>query len=154
MKKLVVYFSASGTTKKVAEKIASEIGADIFEIEPKEAYTQADLDWTNQSSRSTIEMKDRSSRPAIKSNVNNIADYDTIILGFPVWWYTAPTIVNTFIEANDLKGKKINVFVTSGGSGADGSVNDLKQAYAELNFVAGKRLSADAKGAELVSWIK
>ena len=153
MKSLVVYFSASGVTKRVAENLAKEIKADLFEIEPTVSYTSSDLDWTNQSSRSSLEMKDRSSRPAIKTNVSNIADYDTIILGFPVWWYTAPTIVNTFIESNDLTGKKINVFVTSGGSGADGSVNDLKKTYPNLNFVAGKRLSANDSGKSLTEWL-
>ena len=152
MKKLVVYFSASGTTAGVAQKIAKEIGADVFEIEPKEKYTRADLDWTNSSSRSSVEMKNRSFRPEIANNVENLSEYDTIILGFPVWWYTAPTIINTFLEQNDLTGKKINVFVTSGSSSVDGSVKDLEQAYPKLNFVAAKRIT-DFNSPD-VDWIK
>ena len=104
--KLIVYFSASGTTKIVSEKLSNIIGADLFEIVPKEKYTNADLDWTNKESRSSVEMQDKNSRPEILNKLDNIDKYDTIILGFPVWWYTAPTIINTFIEDNDLTNKK------------------------------------------------
>ena len=128
-KTLVAYFSATGTTKAAAQKLAKELGADLYEISPEEPYTSADLDWRNKGSRSTLEMKDRSSRPAIKGRCENIADYDTVWIGFPVWWYTAPTIVNTFIEAHDLGGKVLNVFATSGGSNVTGSAADLKKAY-------------------------
>ena len=113
MKTLVVYFSATGTTKTAAQRLAKEHNADLYEITPEQPYTAADLDWTNKQSRSTIEMKDKSSRPAIKGRCENIADYDTVWIGFPVWWYTAPTIVNTFIEAHDLSGKVLNVFAKS-----------------------------------------
>ncbi len=128
-KTLVAYFSATGTTKATAQKLAKELGADLYEISPEEPYTSADLDWRDKGSRSTLEMKDRSSRPAIKGRCENIADYDTVWIGFPVWWYTAPTIVNTFIEAHDLGGKVLNVFATSGGSNVTGSAADLKKAY-------------------------
>ena len=133
-KTLVVYFSATGTTKAAAQRLAKEHNADLYEITPEQPYTAADLDWTNKQSRSTLEMKDKSSRPAIKGRCENIADYDTVWIGFPVWWYTAPTIVNTFIEAHDLSGKTICVFATSGGSNVTGSANDLKKAYPQYTW--------------------
>lgn len=131
---LVAYFSATGTTKRAAQQLAKEKDADLFEIAPAVPYTAADLDWRDKSSRSTKEMKDKSSRPAIKGNCANIADYDTVWIGFPVWWYTAPTIINTFIEAHNLSGKTICVFATSGGSGVSGSANDLKKAYPQYKW--------------------
>ena len=134
MKTLVVYFSATGTTKAAAQRLAKEFNADLYEITPEVPYTAADLDWRDKNSRSTIEMKDKSSRPAIKGRCENIAEYDVVWIGFPVWWYTAPTIVNTFIEAHDLSGKTLNVFATSGGSGVDGSANDLKKAYPQYTW--------------------
>ena len=133
-KTLVAYFSATGTTKAAAQKLAKELGADLYEITPEVAYTSADLNWRDKGSRSTLEMKDRSSRPAIKGRCENIADYDTVWIGFPVWWYTAPTIVNTFLEAHDLGGKVLNVFATSGGSGVEGSAGDLKKAYPQYSW--------------------
>ena len=133
-KALVAYFSATGTTKGVAERLAGAIGADLFEIVPETPYTEADLDWRNKQSRSSVEMKDKTSRPAIKGRCENIADYDTVWIGFPVWWYTAPTIINTFIEAHDLSGKTLNVFATSGGSGVSGSAKDLKKAYPQYTW--------------------
>ncbi len=133
-KTLVAYFSATGTTKAAAQKLAKELGADLYEITPEVQYTSADLDWRDKGSRSTLEMKDRSSRPAIKGRCENIADYDTVWIGFPVWWYTAPTIVNTFIEAHDLGGKVLNVFATSGGSNVTGSAGDLKEAYRQYKL--------------------
>ena len=133
-KTLVAYFSATGTTKRAAEQLAKEHNADLFEIAPEQPYTAADLDWTNKQSRSSLEMKDKSSRPAIKGYCVNIADYDTVWIGFPVWWYTAPTIVNTFIEAHDLSGKVLNVFATSGGSDVKGSAADLKKAYPQYQW--------------------
>ena len=120
MKTLVVYFSATGTTKAAAQRLAKEFNAD--------------LDWRDKNSRSTIEMKDKSLRPAIKGHCDNIADYDVVWIGFPIWWYTAPTIVNTFIEAHDLSGKTLNVFATSGSSDVKGSYNDLKKAYPQYNW--------------------
>ena len=153
MKTLVCYFSATGTTKKVAEMIASSFSGDLFEIEPKIKYTSADLNWNDKFSRSTIEMEDKTSRPAVEKKVENISNYDTIILGFPVWWYTAPTIVKTFIEENDLTGKKIYVFVTSGGSSHVGSIKDLKATYPNLNFVEGKRLYSDSTKDDVSDWM-
>ena len=133
-KTLIVYFSATGTTKAAAQKLAQEFDADLYEITPEQAYTAADLDWRDKTSRSTIEMKDKTSRPAIKGRCANIADYDVVWIGFPIWWYTAPTIVNTFIEDHDLSGKVLNVFATSGGSGVEGSYNDLKKAYPQYTW--------------------
>ncbi len=133
-KTLVVYFSATGNTKAAAQKLAEEFNADLYEITPEVPYTAADLNWRDKTSRSTIEMKDKSSRPAISGKCDNIADYDTVWIGFPVWWYTAPTIINTFIENHDLSGKVLNVFATSGGSGVEGSANDLKKAYPQYNW--------------------
>ena len=133
-KTLIAYFSATGTTKRAAEKLAKEFNADLFEIEPAQPYTAADLDWQDKQSRSTLEMKDKSSRPAIKNHCDHIADYDTVWIGFPVWWYTAPTIINTFIEAHNLSGKVLCVFATSGGSDVKGSAADLKKAYPQYTW--------------------
>ena len=134
MKTLVVYFSATGTTKAAAQRLAKEFNADLYEITPEVPYTDADLNWRDKNSRSTLEMKDKSSRPAIKGHCDNIAEYDVVWIGFPVWWYTAPTIVNTFIEAHDLSGKTLKVFATSGGSGVEGSAKDLKKAYPQYKW--------------------
>ena len=134
MNTLVVYFSATGTTKAAAQRLAKEFNADLYEIMPEQPYTDADLDWRDKTSRSTLEMQDKSSRPAIKGRCENIADYDVVWIGFPVWWYTAPTIVNTFIEAHDLSGKMINVFATSGGSKVEPCTADLKNAYPQYTW--------------------
>ena len=150
---LVSYFSASGITKGVAEKIADAVEGDLFEIEPVEKYTDADLNWMDKQSRSTIEMNDRSFRPPVKNKVENLGDYDKVVIGFPVWWYTAPTIINTFIEENDLTGKSIYVFCTSGSSGVDGSLNDLKNTYPNLNFISGKRLKSNVDLEEIKTWL-
>ena len=141
MKTLVAYFSASGVTEGVAKQIATATGGDLFKIDPEQPYTDADLDWTDKSSRSTLEMQDKSSRPAIASKVDNIADYDVIYLGFPIWWYTAPTIINTFMEANNLKGKTVIPFATSGGSTIDKACEDLKAAYPDVNWKSGRLLN-------------
>lgn len=141
MKTLVVYFSASGTTKQVAQQLAKSLNADIFEIQPQEPYTNADLDWTNKQSRSTLEMNDKSSRPAIAKRCENIADYDRILIGFPIWWYTAPTIINTFIEAHDLSGKTLLPFATSGGSTPRQATQDLRKAYPDYKFEEGVLLN-------------
>ena len=133
-KTLIAYFSATGTTKAAAERFATELNADLFEIAPEVPYTAADLDWRDKTSRSTLEMQDKASRPAIAAKCDNIAQYDTVWIGFPVWWYTAPTIVNTFIEAHDLSGKVLNVFATSGGSDVVDSYNDLKNAYPQYQW--------------------
>ena len=147
---LVTYFSASGVTKGVAEKIADENDYDIFEIVPTEIYTSEDLDYTNKDSRSTIEMNDKEFRPPIVESCD-VSSYDTVVIGFPVWWYTAPTIINTFIESVDLSGKTIKVFCTSGGSGVDKCVSDLQDTYPELNFAKGMRFRGDvSKAKELI----
>lgn len=151
---LVSYFSASGVTKNVAEKIAKAVNGDIFEIIPVQRYTAEDLDWTNKQSRSSVEMNDKSSRPAILSRVENIDEYSTIIIGFPVWWYTAPMIINTFIEENNLEGKNIYIFVTSGGSGSEGSFRDLKNTYQNLNFISSKRFTGSESKEDYINWIK
>lgn len=148
---LVAYFSASGVTKRVAEKIAGENGYDIFEIVPEEIYTPADLDYMDKNSRSTIEMNDKSFRPPIKQTCD-VSSYDTVAIGFPVWWYTAPTIINTFIESVDLSGKRIKVFCTSGGSGVDKCVSDLQNTYPELDFAKGMRFTGNVSKAK--QWIE
>ena len=153
-KVLVSYFSASGVTKRLAEKIANAINGDLFEIEPTQKYTSEDLDWTNKQSRSSIEMQDKTSRPRILNKVSNITEYDTVVLGFPVWWYTAPRIINTFIEENNLEGKDIYVFVTSGGSNSEGSFKDLKNTYKNLNFISNKRFAGRETDEDYINWIK
>ena len=126
-KALAAYFSCSGVTKGVAESLAEVAGADLFEIEPEEPYTDADLDWTNKQSRSTVEMSDPSSRPAVKSAVADMSSYEVVFVGFPIWWYVAPTIINTFLESYDFAGKTIVPFCTSGGSGV-GRTGEVLQA--------------------------
>lgn len=125
-KKLVAFFSASGVTADAAKKIAEAAGADLYEIVPEVPYTEADLDWQDKGSRSSVEMADRKSRPAIVDNDAGVENYDIIFLGFPIWWYTAPTIINTFLERYDLSGKTIILFATSGSTGFDQAVSDLK----------------------------
>ena len=142
---LVAYFSASGTTANAASILAGVLGADLFEIAPVQPYSAADLDWTDKQSRTTLEMKDPSSRPAIKATVENIADYDTIYIGFPIWWYRAPYIISTFIEAHDLSGKKLIPFATSGSSSIDGSAKALREEYPTLNWQSGLLLNHATK---------
>lgn len=138
MKKLVAYFSASGVTKSTAETLAKEIGADLFEIEPKEAYTKADLDWTNSSSRSTVEMRNKSFRPEMVKKTLDLSEYDTIFVGFPIWWYVAPTIINTFGESYNFSGKTIVPFATSGGSGMGKTTEELIPSFKGAKVVEGK----------------
>lgn len=138
MKKLVAYFSASGVTKSTAETLAKEIGADLFEIEPKESYTKADLDWTNSSSRSTVEMKNKSFRPEMVKKTLDLSEYDTIFVGFPIWWYVAPTIINTFGESYNFSGKTIVPFATSGGSGMGKTTEELIPSFKGAKVVEGK----------------
>ena len=150
---LVTYFSASGVTAKVAQNIADSIGADIFEIKPKVAYTSEDLNWMNKQSRSSVEMNDKSYRPEIAGTVSKLNDYNTILIGFPVWWYAAPTIINTFIESLDFTGKTLIPFCTSGGTGIEGCETDLRNAYPEYNWKAGKRLTGSENKEFLKDWI-
>ena len=153
MKTLVTYFSASGVTRNAAKQLASIIGADLFEITPETLYTDADLDWRDKTSRSTIEMNDKKSRPALKDGgkVKDLNQYDVVYIGFPIWWYTAPTIINTFIEANDFTGKTIVPFATSGGSNIKKACEDLQAAYPKYKFGEGKLLNSIDK-AEIEKW--
>ena len=150
---LVAYFSAGGTTKRAASLLAKAANADLFEIEPETPYTRADLDWTNKKSRSSLEMNDPTSRPEIKSRVENLSDYDAIFLGFPVWWYTAPTIIKTFLEAHDFSGKEIVLFATSGGSGL-GKTESALRPCAPNAVWKGSKLLNGASEASLKSWVE
>ena len=151
-KKLVAYFSASGITKAVAERLANAAGADLFEIKPTVPYTRADLDWTNKKSRSSVEMNDPDSRPEIAERLSNMTDYDTVFIGFPIWWYVAPTIISTFIESYDFSGKTIIPFATSGGSGMGKTVEVLKALCPSANWEKGKMLNR-ISDAELKKWL-
>lgn len=152
-KKLIAYFSASGVTADVAARLAKVAGADLFEIKPEVPYTAADLDWTNKKSRSTIEMNDSASRPAIKEKLANMSDYDVIFVGFPIWWYVAPTIINTFLESYDFAGKTIVPFATSGGSGMGKTVAVLEKVAPKANFKPGKLLNR-AFEADMENWVR
>ena len=149
---LVAYFSASGVTKKVAEKLAVVANADIHEIKPKVPYTKADLNWMDKKSRSSVEMNDKAFRPEIVKEDLNLSSYDTILLGFPIWWYVAPTIINTFLENYDLSGKRIVLFATSGGSGFGNTIKELKPSAADAEIVEGKILNR-AFDDQLKDWI-
>ena len=152
MKKiLVAYFSASGVTAKLASRMAEAVGADLFEIAPKQPYTRADLDWTNKKSRSTLEMQDRACRPEI-AETTDISAYDTILVGFPVWWYREPSIIDTFMESYDFTGKTVAAFCTSGGSGIGDSAKNMQKLAPAAKLVAGKRFAANASAAELADW--
>lgn len=153
-KTLVAFFSASGVTAKVASKLASVLNVDLHEIVPKEPYSQEDLDWTNENSRSTIEMKkDKSIRPAIENKVENMAQYNVIYIGFPIWWYVSPTIINTFLEQYDLKGKKIIPFATSGGSGMGNTNKELQPSCIGAKLLEGRRFSKNVSEKELKDWV-
>ena len=141
---LVAYFSASGVTKKVAEKLAALVNADIHEIKPKVPYTKADLNWMDKKSRSSVEMNDKTFRPEIVKEDLNLSSYDTILLGFPIWWYVAPTIINTFLESYDFARKKIVLFATSGGSGFGNTVKELKPSAPGAEIMEGKLLNRAA----------
>lgn len=140
-KKLIAYFSASGTTASVAKALAKAADADLYEIKPQIPYTKADLNWMDKQSRSSLEMRDRSSRPALADTDANIAQYDTIFVGFPIWWYVAPTIINSFLEAYDFSGKKIVLFATSGGSGFGKAVEGLQKSAPTAEITEGKILN-------------
>lgn len=151
-KALVAYFSASGMTKKVAEKLANGIKADLFEIEAKEPYTNADLNWQNRKSRSSIEMNDRNSRPAIKRTVLNMEQYDVVFIGFPIWWYREPSIIDTFMEAHDFAGKQVVPFATSGGSGIGESGKNIEMFANGAKVDSGKCFSTSTSEADLSEW--
>ena len=152
MKVLVAYFSASGVTKGAAEQLAAVAGADLHEIKPAQPYTGADLDWRDKQSRSSVEMQDKKSRPAITDKLANMQDNDVVYVGFPIWWYTAPTIINTFMESYDFKGKTVIPFATSGGSSIKKACKDLKAAYPDVNWKEGKLLNRVSEK-ELKVWL-
>lgn len=151
-KKLVAYFSASGTTAGVAKNLARAAEADLYEIRPATPYTRADLNWTDKQSRSSVEMRNKNSRPALADADANIADYDTIFIGFPIWWYVAPTIINSFLEAYDFSGKKIVLFATSGGSGFGKAVESLQVSAPKATIVEGAILNGRPNEAKLRSF--
>lgn len=151
-RKLVAYFFASGVTAKVAEKLSEAIGADLYAIEPEVPYTKADLDWMDKKSRSTIEMNNPASRPAIAGKRDNMNDYDTVFVGFPIWWYVAPTIINTFLESYDLTGKTIIPFATSGGSDMGKTNEKLLPSCKGAKLLNGKVFKASVSGADLAKW--
>lgn len=153
-KVLVTYFSASGVTAGVAETLARAAGADLYEIRPAQAYTKKDLDWNNKQSRSSLEMTDETSRPDMADNDSHAGDYDVVFIGFPIWWGVAPRVVNTFIESNDLTGKKVVIFATSGGSGIDYAINDMKKRYPQLAIAGGRLFSRKDTDAEMRNWVE
>lgn len=153
-KSLVVYFSCSGVTKKTAELLSDVAGADLFEIRPEVPYTKADLDWMDKKSRSTIEMNAPKSRPAIAGQVADMVQYDTVFVGFPIWWYQAPRIIETFLESYDFSGKTVIPFATSGGSGMGGE-DILKAACSkDTKWLPGKRLSSRESAASVQKWVE
>ena len=151
-KMLVAYFSCSGVTKKVSAALADSVGADLYEIAPREPYSAADLNWMDQKSRSTLEMNDPKARPAIAAAVPNMAEYDVVFVGFPIWWYVAPTIINTFLEKYDFTGKKITLFATSGGSGLGNTIKELQPSAPGAEFVEGGLLNR-ANRQEIEKWV-
>ena len=152
-RKLVAYFSATGTTAKVAETLADAIGADIYEIEPEIPYTEADLNWRDANSRSSVEMNDPHSRPAIAGKRDNMSDYDAIFVGFPIWWYVAPTIINTFLESYDTAGKTIIPFATSGGSGMGKTNEKLLPSCTGAKLVEGRVFKSFVSNDEMKQWV-
>lgn len=153
-KKLVAYFSASGTTARAAKVLAEAAGADLYEIKPAVPYTKADLNWMDKKARSTVEMNDRSSRPALADRNAKIEQYDTVFVGFPIWWYVAPTIINTFLESYDFSGKTVILFATSGGSGFGQAVDGLRGSVAASCAIReGKILNGRQSVQSLKSWV-
>ena len=153
MKTLVAYFSATGTTEQVAKELADVTGGTLYEIKPEVRYTDADLDWHDRNSRSSVEMMNKNSRPAIIKDLNDADGYDRIFIGFPVWWYTAPTIINTFIETYGFKGKTVILFATSGGSTVDKANKDFAASYPAINWKPGKTLNGASKAA-IKTWVE
>ena len=151
-KVLVAYFSASGVTAKVAERLSKATGADLFEIKPAQPYTSADLDWTNKKSRSSVEMDDRNSRPAIANKVADMSQYDVIFVGFPIWWYREPSIIDTFMESYDFSGKQVVPFATSGGSGMGDSGSIMQKLAPKATVDKGKRFSSGVSEKDLKDW--
>ncbi len=152
-KTLVAYFSASGTTAKAAQVLAKVADADLYEITPAQLYTSADLNWNNNSSRSSKEMNDKNARPEIAGSVENMEQYDRVFVGFPIWWYEAPRIIQTFLESYDFSGKTVIPFATSGGSGMGKTADILKKSCKGADVLPGRRLSSGASQSELAGWI-
>lgn len=153
MNALVAYFSATGTTAKAAKALAGAAGADLYEIKPAAPYTGADLNWMDKGSRSSVEMKDKKSRPALADTDAPVIECDVIFLGFPVWWYTAPTIINTFLESYDFTGKTIVLFATSGGSGLGKTASDLQDSAPGARILDGRLLNGRLDEDELKTWV-
>lgn len=153
-KTLVAYFSASGVTARLANTLATAVDGDLYEIKPATPYTGADLNWNNNKSRSSVEMNDKTSRPAIAAPLADMAQYDTVFVGFPIWWYEAPRIVQTFLESYDLSGKTVVPFATSGGSGIGKTSDILQKSCQAAKMLPGKRLSGNASVSELSAWVK
>lgn len=153
-KVLVAYFSATGNTAQVAKLLAEGIGADLFEIQPEKTYTKADLDWHDKQSRSSVEMANKSSRPKMANQLKNAYSYDIVYLGFPIWWHTAPTIVNTFLESADFSEKTIVLFATSGGSLLGNTKSDLQKSAPKAVFIDGEVFSRDEDQVRLSNWAK
>lgn len=151
-KMLVAYFSASGVTAKAARKLSEAAGADLYEIKPEIPYSRADLDWTNRKSRSSVEMNDPASRPAIAGKMEGMEQYDVVFVGFPIWWYVAPTIINTFLESYDFSGKTIVPFATSGGSGMGKTNERLGPSCPGAALLKGKMLNGSLSREELKAW--
>ena len=151
-KALVAYFSASGVTAKVAGNLAKAISADLYEIAPEVPYTDADLNWMNKKSRSSVEMQDRSSRPAIATKVENMEQYDTVFVGFPIWWYREPSIIDTFMEAYDFSGKTVIPFATSGGSGLGDSYKNMQELAPAAIVKDGRKFAPSASDTSLKDW--
>ena len=152
-KTLVAYFSATGSTKRLANKLSEVLSADTFEIEPEIKYTADDLKWPDRRNRSFMEMKNKNFRPLVLNKLENEKDYDKVLLGFPVWYNTAPTIVNTFIEENNLTGKDVYVFVSSGATSVEKSFRDLRRSYPNINFIDGKRFNGSFHSNDVLNWV-
>ncbi len=153
-KVLVAYFSATGTTAKLAKRLAGAVGADLHEIKPEVPYTSADLDWRNKISRSSVEMSDKSFRPPVANKVDNMAQYDAVFVAFPIWWYVAPTIINTFLEQYDLAGKLVVPLATSGSSAMGDTNKELAPSCPGALLKEGKRFDANASESELKAWAR
>ena len=150
---LVAYFSCTGTTKAVAERLAATVGADLYEIRPEQPYSAADLNWNDKQSRSSVEMRDPSSRPAIAGKLPDIKPYETVLLGFPVWWYIAPTIINTFLEECDFVGQTVIPFATSGSSGIAPCEKNLRASYPQIHWKEGKLLNKPLSKEAVLEWL-
>jgi flavodoxin len=151
--RLVAYFSATGVTEGKAREIADAVGGDLYEIVPAVRYSSADLDWMNKQSRSSVEMNDPECRPEIAGELPDCPGYDSVVIGYPIWWYTAPKIIRTFLERADLKGKRIDLFATSGSSGIGKSVEELQKDYPELQIVSGKLVNKRIDAADIRGWL-